>query len=266
MRRYVLFLSKLINSKLKQYWIKSNLWLLSWPLSSNSNLDRAELIWISIMTVLASPSDDILHMDHLIFYYRCIVNVLVHNKLHYWLASWQNYKTLQKILNPLILMTKPQVQLLLDFTADPCYHYKNLSDANRNISYITPDSSGLCDNELPVGWYRFVGAAGTKMPTTRVPAYRCDAVYSGWLDDAHPTVEDGKVQRKVCFSHLNTGCKYSISISVKNCGSYFIYKLLPPYCNSRYCGTDWMQSKKINESWIDPKVHVLEGFCEFLFS
>ena len=39
--------------------------------------------------------------------------------------------------------------------------------------------------------YRFVGTAGTKMPTTRVPAYRCG---SGWLDDAHPTVEDGKLK------------------------------------------------------------------------
>ena len=264
MRRYVLFLSKLINSKLKQYWIKSNLWLLSWPLSSNSNLARAELIWISIMTVLASPSDDILHMDYLIFYYRCIVNVLVHNKLHYWLASWRSYKTLQKILNPFILMTKLLVQLLLDFTADPCYHYKNLSDANRKISYdITSD---LCDSQLSGGWYRFVGAAGTKMPGTRVPAFRCGTVWSGWLDGAHPTVEDGKVKRKVCFSGRITGCKYEINISVKNCGSYFIYKLFPPRCRSRYCGTDWMQSKKINESWIDPQVHVLQGFCEFRFS
>ena len=163
-------------------------------------------------------------------------------------------------------MTKLLVQLLLDFTADPCYHYKNLSDANRKISYITPHSSGLCDNQLPKGWYRFVRAAGTKMPRTRVPAYRCGTDWSGWLIGAHPTVEDGKVQRKVCFSDRKTGCKYGINIPVKNCGSYFIYELLPPRCNSRYCGTDWMQSKKINESWIDPQVHVLQGFCEFLFS
>ena len=84
-----------------------------------------------------------------------------------------------------------------------------------------------------------MGAAGTKMPTTRVPAYRCGTNWSGWLDGAHPTVEDGKVKRTVCFSDRPSGCKYSIEIDVKNCGSYFIYNMLPPpRCDSRYCGTD----------------------------
>ena len=96
-----------------------------------------------------------------------------------------------------------------------------------------------CDNQLLEGWYRFVGAAGTKMPTTRVLAYSCGANWSGWLDGAHPTVEDGEVLRTVCFSDRPTGCKYLTHIFVKNCGSYFIYKLQkPPGCSSRYCGTD----------------------------
>ena len=41
------------------------------------------------------------------------------------------------------------------------------------MSYKTPYGLWLCDNHVPEGWYRFGGAAGTKMPTTRVPAYRC---------------------------------------------------------------------------------------------
>ena len=130
-------------------------------------------------------------------------------------------------------------QLLLNFLADPCYNYRNLSEANRKSSYSTPHGSELCDNSLPEGWYRFVGAAGTKMPTTRVPAYRCGTVWSGWLAGSHPTMEDGEVSRTVCFSNRPTGCKYSIEISVKNCGSFFIYKLAqPPGCSSRYCSTD----------------------------
>ena len=77
------------------------------------------------------------------------------------------------------------------------------------------------------------------MPTTRVPAFRCGTDWSGWLDDAHPTVEDGKVRKKVCFSDRSTGCEYTKNIFVKNCRSYFIYKLEnPPTCNLRYCGTD----------------------------
>ena len=131
------------------------------------------------------------------------------------------------------------MQISFHFVADPSFHYENLSDANRKISYVTPHGSELCDSQLPEGWYRFVGAAGTKMPTTRVPAYRCSTVWSGWLDDAHPTVEDGEIQRTVCFSDRTTGCKILRDIFVKNCGSYFIYRLQqPPYCNSRYCSTD----------------------------
>ena len=57
-----------------------------------------------------------------------------------------------------------------NFIADPCYHYKNLSDANRKKSYSAPYGSELCDSPFSEGWYRLVGAAGTKMPTTRVPA------------------------------------------------------------------------------------------------
>ena len=64
----------------KQYWIKSNLSLLRWPLSSNSNSDPAELMWVSMMTVLASASDDILHKGFSISYCRCIVIVLVHDR------------------------------------------------------------------------------------------------------------------------------------------------------------------------------------------
>ena len=131
------------------------------------------------------------------------------------------------------------MQISFHFAADPCFHYKNLSDANRKITYVTPDGSELCDNRLSEEWYRFVGAAGTKMPTTRVPAYRCGTDWSGWLMNAHPTVEDGEVQRTVCFSDRPSGCKYSTKIFVKNCGSNYIYELKNPIiCNLRYCGTD----------------------------
>ena len=134
------------------------------------------------------------------------------------------------------------MQFSFHFAADPCYHYENLSEADRKIDYITPLGSVLCDKQLPEGWYRFVGAAGTKLPTTYVPAYRCGTDWSGWLDGAHPIVEDGEVQRTVCFSNRPSRtpiCKFSTKIFVKNCDSYFIYKLHhPPGCGSRYCGTD----------------------------
>ena len=127
------------------------------------------------------------------------------------------------------------------FSANPCYHYQSLSDASRKSSYITPQYQEVCDNQLPSGWYRFVGAAGTKMPTRRVPPYRCGTDWSGWLNGAHPTVEDGKVHRTVCFSSRLSGCEYSIIIYVKNCSSYYIYYLVRPwFCWLRFCSTDWI--------------------------
>ena len=129
--------------------------------------------------------------------------------------------------------------IAINFPADGCYNYSVLNDSQRKSSYITPDGDAKCDSSLAEGWYRFEGAAGTKMPTTRVQAFRCDADWSGWLKDAEPTVEDGEVNRLVCFSDRTTSCKYTINILVKNCGSYFIYKLRSlKGCNSRYCGTD----------------------------
>ena len=105
----------------------------------------------------------------------------------------------------MVITTKILLQSSFNFVVDPCYDYKNLSDASRKSSY--KEDKHLCDNKLPEGWYRFVGAAGTKMPTTRVPAYKCGTDWSGWLMTAHPTVEDGIVPKRVCFSDRSTGCK-----------------------------------------------------------
>ena len=146
---------------------------------------------------------------------------------------------IKEILERLILIISVLLQLSFHFAADPCYDYKHLSEVNREISYNTPFGSELCDYQLSEGWYPSVGAAGKKMLTTRVPAFRCGTKWSGWLNGAHPTVENGEVQRTVCFSDYSTGCKYSNDIIVKKNGSCLIYKLFhPPGCESHFCGTD----------------------------
>ena len=77
------------------------------------------------------------------------------------------------------------------------------------------------------------------MPIQCVPEYRCGAVLSGWLEGGHPTLADGAVSSKVCFTRGIDCCKKSNNIQVKDCGSYFIYKLLKvTTCDRRYCGTD----------------------------
>ena len=112
-----------------------------------------------------------------------------------------------------------------NFLADPCYNYRNLSDADRKSTYITPQNEDKCDDESSTiifgEWYRFVGDAGTKMPTQCVPDLRCGANSSGWLKGGHPTLADGEVSSKVCFTRRGDCCKKSRDIKVKDCGSYF---------------------------------------------
>ena len=132
----------------------------------------------------------------------------------------------------MVITTKIVLQSSFNFVADPCYDYKNLSDASRKSSYKIRDVN-LCDEKLPEGWYRFVGAAGTKIPTTRVPAFSCGTTYSGWL------MREYAPSRKVCFSDRESGCEDTVSISEKECGSYHIYKLYATTkCPRRYCGSD----------------------------
>ena len=77
------------------------------------------------------------------------------------------------------------------------------------------------------------------MPTECVQDFRCGAASSGWLKGGHPTLRDGEVSSEVCFTRRDNCCHKTENIKVKDCGSYFIYKLeKPPTCNLRYCGTD----------------------------
>ena len=125
------------------------------------------------------------------------------------------------------------------FLADICKNYQNLTDAERKYNYVTNEYSPKCDDKLN-GWYRFQGAAGTKMVTTCPAMYRCGATRPAWLNEDHPTVAKGKVTRKVCIRMDKVCCDKSASIEVKNCGSYYIYNLkgLIKHCDARYCGTD----------------------------
>ena len=77
------------------------------------------------------------------------------------------------------------------------------------------------------------------MVTTCEDMLRCGADFGAWLKEDHPTVDEGTVTRKVCISRFGDCCDRSVDIQVKNCSSYYIYKLKSPgVCDTRYCGTD----------------------------
>jgi len=122
-------------------------------------------------------------------------------------------------------------------SAVECTSYSSLTNGDRKTTYII--KSRQCDRNLN-GWYRFQGAAGTRMPTSCPPEYRCDTDATGWLNGGHPTVADGKVTRQVCFHWFSNCCNWSSNIQVRNCGSFYVYHFSgTPYgCALRYCGSD----------------------------
>lgn len=119
-----------------------------------------------------------------------------------------------------------------------CLSYVILDSGTRKSTYDTEEET--CDRYLlSPGWFRFQGDAGTRMATTCVPTNKCGTESTGWLEDNHPTVADGKVNRKVCFGDHGNCCRNSIFIPVRNCGSFYVYYLLsPPVCDLGYCSTD----------------------------
>jgi len=129
---------------------------------------------------------------------------------------------------------------LIFFLVDVCQGYKVLNTAERKDTYTVSGGNYLCDNPLTEAWYRFEGDAGTRMPTTCVAGEKCGTFSPGWLNGIHPTVADGEVIRQVCFVFSTDCCPTSTHIRVKNCTSYYVYKLRrTPGCNKRYCGTDF---------------------------
>lgn len=119
-----------------------------------------------------------------------------------------------------------------------CTKYSWLRGRDRRFS---SSGSYKCDRGLKSGWYRFSEEAGTSMLTSCVESNHCGTKSPGWLVGPHPTIDEGKASRTVCFSQSrysnNQCCSYSANITVRNCGEFFVYNLGPvPTCNARYCG------------------------------
>jgi len=147
--------------------------------------------------------------------------------------TWNVYQSLNTLISSYINWFNNLLRFIL---AAECTSYSSLSSGDRKSTYMA--NSGQCDSHLN-GWYRFQGAAGTRMSTSCPPTYRCDTGAAGWFNGGHPTVADGKVTRQVCFHDNSNCCYWSTNIEVRNCGSFYVYRFSgTPVCNLRYCGSD----------------------------
>ena len=159
------------------------------------------------------------------------------------MTAFRNYSLLEctfgieRVLDKTLLAdcTEPGFTCFDSLSDTECQNYRNLTYGNRKI---TSGYDSYCDRTL-YGWYRFSGAAGTRMASSCPPFKSCGSTVTGWLSGRHPEVADGQVLRRVCFRWYSFCCGRSRSIKVRNCGAYYVYYLRStPFCNIRYCSTD----------------------------
>ena len=134
-----------------------------------------------------------------------------------------------------------------------CAAYTEISDSARHVDSYYGTVGQTCDSGYS-GWYRFTGAAGTRMPETSPGYYQCGTAAVGWLSSSHPA-EGVSTTATVCFHWTSSECQWSTSISVTNCGAYYVYELsAPPTCNLAYCGES---SESTESPTLAPTVSVL---------
>lgn len=110
------------------------------------------------------------------------------------------------------------------FKVDGCTNYTVLRQAGHAQADVLQGNRTCDRKELVTGWYRLQGAVGDRITD------KC--VSKGvWLKGSHPTVTEGAVTHKVCFSGDKSCCLWKNLIKVKNCSSYYVYEL---HKNSTY--------------------------------
>ncbi|KAM4697755.1 uncharacterized protein WCC33_013356 [Rhinophrynus dorsalis] len=121
---------------------------------------------------------------------------------------------------------------------DPCSNHTVLNEPWRKPHFESSyyDYWYNCDYLLN-GWFRFQGKTNQKIIEHCVSEYNCGTQSPMWLNDTHPTPEEGIVNRFACASWSNDCCMWSHPILIKACpGEFFVYKLQgTPGCNMAYC-------------------------------
>lgn len=117
-----------------------------------------------------------------------------------------------------------------------CSSYTTNSDATRNVGY---SGTTNCDKTLfsSTGtWVRFSSPAGTTMPTTAPASYSCGTSAAGWYNGAYSSTVGSTISGTVCYSLSGNTCRWSNSIQITYCGSFYVFLLVnTTVCDLRYC-------------------------------
>ncbi|XP_069101510.1 pancreatic secretory granule membrane major glycoprotein GP2-like [Argopecten irradians] len=122
---------------------------------------------------------------------------------------------------------------------DPCADFEraDLPDDGHRAATCAPND--LCDSDVS-GWYRVHKTddedSAIQMTDTCPEPGNCGATSPIWLEDTHPSPEDGIVTRSACVRNETDCCGERFQIQVVNCQSYYVYELKArSTCPERYC-------------------------------
>jgi cysteine-rich repeat protein len=135
----------------------------------------------------------------------------------------------------------------LDVQCLKSYHVLDLADRNVDfndgddkVEWCDRTNSASVDSQWQgLGWYRLMGAAGTRLPVEPPSDHSCGTEAPGWMLTGHPSIIEGVVKRTSCFALDKNSCEWESTIEVVNCGEFYLYRLLnTKTCSLRYCGID----------------------------
>jgi len=113
----------------------------------------------------------------------------------------------------------------------------NFNDGNGNVEFC--DLGAHAYGWAGAGWYRYTAGAGTQMPEAAPPIYSCGTDAPGWLNGAHPAIQDGSVTLNVCYHWSGNTCNWNNDIRVVNRGGFYLYELPAVFgCALAYCGSN----------------------------
>ena len=124
-----------------------------------------------------------------------------------------------------------------------CTSYTEFSHVNANYLLVNGHDwqNPICDmDDFSQGWFRFTGAGNEMIPTwapgpSGPQVHRCRASVMGWQSYANPKVLGQTVSGKMCFRYSTYSCAKYYGGQTTNCGTYYVYYLIPTQCGHRYC-------------------------------
>ncbi|XP_063788826.1 hemicentin-1-like [Pseudophryne corroboree] len=126
--------------------------------------------------------------------------------------------------------------------SDPCINYITINEPWRSTFNMF---GSHCDRNK-IGWYRFTGRGGIRIPEGCVPKEKCSTGAPMWINGSHPSPDEGIITLTACATWNENCCHWRTTVKVKACPlGYHVYKLNGiPKCPLAFC-TD-------PASWTEP--------------